>query len=199
MKRCLSCWTVWDTADPHCPLCRGLRVEADHTPSPRENELRAMVQARLETFGPRLVEELHGIARASMPAETCLIDFEAQPYRFRYAFAVRWDPMDAELTQLDGGGDLLVGAEPILSADIADAPEYEGLAVASVAFHALPQWFADCWARAGGSACRFPAYLSEHDSSLAFDLRSRTWDVNGARWDGFPSPPSPLPPRGEGR
>jgi hypothetical protein len=131
-----------------------------------------------------LVEELRALLQKSMPEATHLIDFEAHPGEFRSGFAVRWDPMDVEVTQLEGGSELLEDADPLLPPDLFDAEEFAGIESCSIAFHAMPSWFAERWREAGGESFQYPAYFSEHDSDLAFDLNCRRWDVHGERWAG---------------
>lgn len=182
MKRCLGCWTTWDDAGQACPFCGGLRVDGSYQPSPAEDAVLAAIRGRLADLKAPLVAELRAIAGQSMPDETHLIAFEAHPGEFRREFAVQWDPFDAEVTQLDGGGALLAGAGPLIPPAVSTAPEFEKFPIASIAFHALPSWFAECWRGAGGHACRYPAFLSEHDVGMAFDLNRGRWDVHGERW-----------------
>ena len=181
MKRCLSCWTSWLDASRACPLCGGLRVDPHYSPSPLEDQVLQAIRGQLAMLKTPLVAELRGVARRVMPGDTYLIDFEAHPGEFHSGFGVRWDPMDAEVTQLDGGGPLLPHVGPLVPPEVSRSRYFEQLPVASIAFHVLPNWFADCWSEAGGGECLYPAYLSEHDG-LAFDLTLRCWDINGERW-----------------
>ena len=56
------------------------------------------------------------------------------------------------------------------------------LDVGDMAFRELVVWFADFWERAGGHACRYPAYIQHHDSGVSFDLRARRWIRNGEKY-----------------
>ena len=182
MKRCRSCWTVWDSRRQRCPFCSGLCIDTNYFPLPQEAEVLAAVQGILKSLAAPLVAELHALIQKPMPKNTHLIDFEAHPGEFRDGFAVQWDPMDAEVTQLDGGGGLLEDAPPLLPLTLFDSEEFRQVESCSIAFHALPNWFAERWKEAGGSEFAYPAFLSEHDSDLAFDLNRRLWDVQGERW-----------------
>ena len=181
VKRCYSCWTTWDDNANACPVCGGLRVDSRYTPSPLEDEVLLGVRERMRELTAPLVRELEAIARAPMPEATYLMGFQAHPGEFRSELSVRWDPMDAEGVQLDGGGPLLEDAGPLIRPRFYDPPFVE-IEVASIAFHALRPWFAECWLAAGGAACAHPAYLSEHDLHMAFDLKHKRWDVLGERW-----------------
>jgi hypothetical protein len=50
----------------------------------------------------------------------------------------------------------------------------------------LVEWFADCWARAGGRECRLPSYICYHDDNQSFDLRQMKWEPDAqGKWTYF--------------
>jgi hypothetical protein len=90
--------------------------------------------------------------------------------------------MDEEVGQLDEGGKLLKGAGVTIPRELYWAAEYETLDRNAAAFRELATWFARCWEQAEGRACRYPAYLSHHDSSVSLDLKARRWVRNSTKW-----------------
>ena len=176
MKRCRSCGTAWDSQEGRCPFCRGLNVDRSYTPSPREDELRDEVRKRLEPFTGPLIEELRTILAAPKPAGTHTIDFEVHSDEFRDTFGIRWDPMDAENDQLDGGHPLLKDSGPLIPRDLFDLFDHFGIDIPDTAYRVLLDWFRDVWITAGGSDCAYASRLGHHDAGISFDLKTGEWD-----------------------
>jgi integrase/recombinase XerD len=154
-------------------------VDRDYTPSPLENEIQTAVLDRMRILSAPLVAAMRTIGRTALPSETHLIEFAIHPGLFRSSCGIRWDPMDIENTQLDGGGDLLSDAGPLLAPEF-QGQRYESIEVCSIAFHAMLPWFADCWRAANGTECRHKAFVSEWGCHLGYDLTNRCWDLNGS-------------------
>lgn len=189
LKLCRSCGTGWDSQEQSCPECGGAAsVDPGEVPSPRGDQFRAEVQQCLEPLTAALTKELRRIAKKTLEEETHLIDFEVHSHGYPgyeeavFTFLIRWDAMDESLGQLDDGGTLLRGRGVALPRELYGAPQYQEFDQNEAAFQVLVDWFADCWEQAGGHQCRYPAYISHHDSPVSFDLKAKHWVRNNAKW-----------------
>ena len=145
---------------------------------------RQIVQSRLDELTAPLVSELAVIAQAQQPEETYLLDFEVHSDGFAEGFPVYWDPMSAELDQLDGRTDLLPAITSTLPDDIVNEGVYTeaGINCWNTAFQMLVVWFGECWHKAGGMMCAYPSYICHHDDIKSYDLRLLKWISDDEKW-----------------
>jgi len=148
------------------------------------SQYRQTVQRHLDALTDRLVPELAVIAHAQQPEDTYLLDFEVHSDGFTDGFPVYWDPWSAELSQLDGRTELLPGLPYTLPDEVVDGEAYDkaGINTWNEAFQILVLWFGECWHKAGGLECAFPAYICHHDDVESYDLRLLKWISDDEKW-----------------
>lgn len=147
-------------------------------------QYRQIVQSRLGALTDHLVSELAVIAQAQQPDETYLLNFEVHSDGFAEGFPVYWDPMSAELDQLDGRTDLLSELTYTLPNEVVNEGIYSesGINPWDIVFQMLVVWFGECWHEAGGIKCDYPAYICHHDDIESYDLRLLKWISDDEKW-----------------
>ncbi len=147
-------------------------------------QFRQIVQSRLDELTAPLVSELAVMAQAQQPDGTYLLNFEVHSDGLAEGFPVCWEPMSAEIDQLEDRVDLL----PTLTYTLPDDIVNEGIYTASgincwdTAFQLLVVWFGKCWHKAGGMSCAYPAYICQHDDIESYDLRLLKWISDDEKW-----------------
>ena len=140
-------------------------------------QYRQLVRSHIDALTDRLVPELSVIAHTQQPEETYLLDFEVHSDGFGEGFPVYWDPMDAEATQLEGRTEMLADIAYTLPDEVVNGESYDKAGINSwdEAFQLLVIWFGECWHKAGGLECAYPAYICHHDDINSYDLRLLKW------------------------
>jgi hypothetical protein len=131
-----------------------------------------------------MIAELRPVIQAEQPPDTYLLDFEIHSDSFTDGFPIVWDPMDRDLTQLEGRTDLLSDIPFTVPSEILDSEVYEaaGINTWQIASQELVPWFGECWHNAGGLQCKYPAYICHHDDIESFDLRQLKWVSDDEKW-----------------
>lgn len=133
------------------------------------DEIRIELIRSLNPLAPLLVKELRELLLRAVNDAAYLISFEVHPSSIVANFPVRWDWMEADLGQIDGGT-LLADAGPLI--------QREHLGNGDPLLLVLPllaNWFADRWEEAGGHQYRLPAYIECQDGEVMFNLKERIW------------------------
>jgi hypothetical protein len=159
-------------------------VDLAWSPPVHAEFLRERVMAHLKPLTERLVASLAEIARKEVSEEAYLIEFEVHYHHFSKQFAIRWDAMDADNSQLEeeDGGYVLGRNEPAFPKELFECPEADGVDMADFCYRLIEAWIADAWNRAGGAECKYPAYIRFHGSSVPYGLRERRMVRDGERW-----------------
>lgn len=134
-----------------------------------DDEIRQELSRTLEPLAPTLVKELKDLILRPVDESAYLISFEVQPSSFVVRFPVRWDWMESDLGQLEGGN-LLTGSEPLLRRE-----HYEKDDPFPIALPILVDWFAERWHEAGGPEYRLPAYIECKGGEEMFNLKEQRW------------------------
>ena len=147
-------------------------------------QYKQIVQSRLDTLTAPLVPELAVIAQAQQPEETYLLNFEVHTDGFAEGFPVLWEPLSAEMDQLEDRIVLLPTLASTLPGEIVNEGIYgeAGINPWDTAFQMLVVWFGKCWHKAGGTKCAYPAYICQHDAIESYDLRHLKWVPDDAKW-----------------
>ena len=147
-------------------------------------QYRQIVQRRLDALTDQLVPELAVIAQAKQPEETYLLNFEVHTDGFAEGFPVLWEALSAEMDQLEDRIDLLPTLAYTLPGEVVNEGIYTdaGIDPWDTAFQMLVLWFGECWHKAGGLQCMYPAYMCHHDDIESYDLRLLTWISDDEKW-----------------
>lgn len=147
-------------------------------------QYKQVVQNRFDALTALIVSELAVIAETRQPEETFLLNFEVHIDGFAEGFPVLWEPLSAEMDQLEDRIDLLPMLAYTLPDDIVNEGIYSeaGINVWGTAFQMLVLWFGECWHKAGGLTCAYPAYICQHDDIESYDLRLLKWISDNAKW-----------------
>ncbi len=154
----------------------------------KQNELllqyQQEVRHHLVALTDQLVPELAVIAHAEQPEDTYLLDFEVHSDGFADGFPVYWDPMSADASQLEGRTELLSSTAHTLPNELVNGESYDaaGINPWSEAFQLLVVWFGECWHKAGGLECVYPAYICHHDDIESYDLQTLKWVSDNEKW-----------------
>lgn len=142
------------------------------------------VRPHLERLTERLIAELQPIVCAEYPAEIRLLDFEADSTRLTDSFPVCLYLMDEEKTQIGSLLQLLADLPLTIPREVFDSQDYEaaGMDAWYLAFQELAVWFGECWRKAGGFECLYPAYICHHDDDAAFNLKKLKWVSDREKW-----------------
>jgi hypothetical protein len=147
-------------------------------------QYKEIVRQHLDRLTNRMVAELQPIIHAKHDPDTYLLDFEVHLDGFVDGFPVVWDPMDRDLTQLAGRTELLSDIPFTIPKEVIESETYEAADVNTwdIAFGLLVAWFAECWKKAGGLGCPYPAYICRHDDIESFDLKRLKWVSDSEKW-----------------
>jgi hypothetical protein len=145
-----------------------------------------IVRQYLDKLTDRLVAELKVIAHAKHDPETYLLDFEVEMQDFTRAFPVYWFPMDKDATRLETSLSLslLADIEFTVPEEVVEAVAYEeaGIETWELGYDALVAWFGECWRKADGLACAYPAYIAPHDSFHSVNLKTMQGVTDDEKW-----------------
>jgi len=101
-------------------------------------------------------------------------------------FPIGWFPMDKNVCQVFDGPQpqLLTDVPYTIPPEVIDAEIYEEANIDTweIAFDLLVRWFAECWRKAGGEQCSYPAYIGHHDDLYSFDLNTMQEVKYGDKW-----------------
>jgi len=147
-------------------------------------QYRQIVQNRLSALTDQLVSELAVIVQAQQPEDTYLLNFEVHTEGFAEGFPVCWEPLNAEMDQLEDRIDLLPTLAYTLPEEVVNEGIYSEADINTwdAAFQILVVWFGECWYKAGGMKCAYPAYLCQHDDNQSYDLRNLKWFSDDEKW-----------------
>ena len=149
-------------------------------------QYQSIVRQHLDQLTDRLVAELRVIAHAKHDPDTYLLDFEVEMQDFTRGFPIYWFPMDKEATQLDTSLSLglLADLEFTVPEEVVDAVAYEeaGIETWELGYDALVSWFGECWCKADGLECAYPAYIAPHDSIDSVSLKTMLAVSDDEKW-----------------
>lgn len=137
--------------------------------SPFEIELRQELLQSLELLAPQLTKELKSLISRPIDDSACLISFEIYPPSFISRFPVRWDWIESDLGQIEGGS-LLADSGGILQ-----KKHYANEDPLPFALPVLVDWFSERWKEAGGHEYSLPAFIECRGSDSMFNLKTLSW------------------------
>src|SRR3954452_6083293 len=141
----------------------------------------------IERHRPALVSALREIIAVPTPDEVKIVWFEIQPY---------WDQFPVYLHAMDDASPdetyyeapfceaLLEDAGRLIPDGAIDQDGYEDAEIDTLKRGAetLARWFGECWHEAGGGEFSLPSYISRHDDSSYYDLRTLRWVEESDIW-----------------
>ena len=149
-------------------------------------QYKTVVHQHLDELTDRLISELTVISHAKHDPDTYLLDFEVEMQDFTRGFPVYWSPMDKEATQLESALSLglLADISSTVPAEVVNSTVYEeaGVETWELGYNSLVAWFAECWRKAGGLECIYPAYIAHHDSFYSVNLRTMQEVTDVEKW-----------------
>ena len=126
-----------------------------------------------------LVTELKPLSAGKQPPDTALLLFEVEMQDVTRGFPIGWRALGKEDSPVSNaaGGHLLNDLDYTVPDEVTDAGVYEAAEVDTwdISFVRLVAWFSDCWQKAGGAQCAYPAYVRQRDDPISFDLRECKW------------------------
>lgn len=137
--------------------------------SPFAAEIQKQLLETLEPLAPQLAKELKDLILRPIDDSAFLISFEIYPPSFITRFPVRWDWIEPDLGQIEGGN-LLVESGGLLKRE-----HYAQEDPLPFALPVLVDWFAKRWLEAGGLDYSLPAYIECRGDERIFNLKNREW------------------------
>ncbi len=136
----------------------------------------------------RLVSELSVVSHAKHAPETYLLDFEVEMQDFTRGFPVYWFPMDREATQLESDLSLMLLPDIEFTVPERIVKTYSDVGVETweLGYNALVAWFGECWRKADGLKCAYPAYIAPHDSIFSVNLATMKEVTDDEKWPAEP-------------
>lgn len=157
----------------------------------------ASVQTNLEKSTPILVKELQKIVSYKFHDAVELVDFAAFTDPTRFELSIRMFSMDnnanevfcEQITPTSFAGSVEVLASTSYY-DLLDSQqesfwdfyEQNDEQLASKEQQIFTEWFAECWAKAGGKQFNLPAYFGFHDEGSSYDLQKAKYVEDEEKW-----------------
>jgi len=161
------------------------------------SEFEGLIRNELLPLTQRVVAALRPLTNRDFGPEAFAIHFEAPSTELGDSFPVAWFVFDNERNEIDEVLEYTLQIDPAITCTIPDSlldsEDYaDEIETNEIAFDVFQRWFADCWREAGGSQCKYMAYIQDHDSNYAVNLKTgEQTDVNSLY--GFDPEPDPFP------